>query len=168
MSRAARRLAAAAFAVAVATTLAASAGPAAAATTEQARLERAILTQVDGARAAAGLGALRPSGALARAAAAHSGDMAVNGFFGHASANGGSWSARLRRFTRARSIGETIALMRGRVRAALARRVVRAWLRSPPHRVVLLGHGFHRLGVAARPGRPGGGRAVYVTADFSS
>jgi uncharacterized protein YkwD len=131
-------------------------------------LERAILAEVNGARAAAGLAALRPSRALTRAAAAHSRDMAAHAFFGHASANGGSWSARLRRFTQASSIGETIARMPGRVRVALARRVVQAWLRSPPHRVVLLGRSFHRLGVAARPGRSGGGAAVYVTADFSS
>jgi uncharacterized protein YkwD len=58
--------------------------------------------------------------------------------------------------------------MPGRVRVALARRVVAAWLHSPPHRVVLLGRSFHRLGVAARPGRAGSGPAVYVTADFSS
>ena len=66
--------------------------------------------------------------------------------------------------SRSRRIGETIAM----TTRCSARRVVRMWLNSRPHRAVLLSRGFRRVGVGRRVGRLGARRACLVTADFAS
>jgi uncharacterized protein YkwD len=45
---------------------------------------------------------------------------------------------------------------------------VRLWMESPPHRAILFGPGFGRIGIARRWGRLGGARQSVVTADFAS
>ncbi|HEY8582504.1 MAG TPA: CAP domain-containing protein, partial [Capillimicrobium sp.] len=68
------------------------------------RVERALLDELDRARAAHGLPALRPDAGLARAADRHSLSMARHGRLVHAPAS------RLRRIAGARtSVGETLA-----------------------------------------------------------
>ena len=49
-----------------------------------------------------------------------------------------------------------------------ARRVVRMWMSSPPHRAILLSGRYRRIGLAKRTGTLGSMRACVVTADFAS
>jgi uncharacterized protein YkwD len=123
------------------------------------RGERAVIRAINRARAAHGLHALRANHRLARAANAHTRSMLRSNFFSH-----GAFSTRLRRYTHARRIGETIA-MTSRCSAST---VVRMWLNSPPHRAVLLSGKFRRVGIGRRRGSLGTGRACVVTADFAS
>jgi uncharacterized protein YkwD len=124
-------------------------------------VERAVIAHINEARAAAGLSALRPSPTLERAADAHSAAMAEHGTLTH-----GSWEARLRGVTRARTIGETIGWMpTGR---AVAAQLVRAWMASPPHRATLLTGAFRRVGVARRTAVVDGRRVAFFTADLAS
>ena len=121
--------------------------------------ERAVIRAINRARHAHGLRGLRASRRLARAADAHSRNMLRANFFAH-----GAFTQRVRRYTHARRIGETIAM----TSRCSARTVVRMWMNSPSHRAVLLSRGFRRVGVARRKGRLGSTRACLVTADFGS
>jgi uncharacterized protein YkwD len=121
--------------------------------------ERAVVRAVNRARAAHGLRALRAHRRLARAADAHSRSMLRADYFSH-----GAFSQRVRRYVSLRHIGETIAM----TRRCSARKVVRMWMNSSPHRAVLLSGGFRRVGVGRRKGMLGATRACLVTADFGS
>jgi uncharacterized protein YkwD len=121
--------------------------------------ERAVVRTINRARAAYGLRALRSHRRLARAADAHTRSMLRSDYFSH-----GAFSQRVRRYVSFRRIGETIAM----ATRCSARKVVRMWLNSPPHRAVLLSRGFRRIGVGRRKGRLGATRACLVTADFGS
>ena len=121
--------------------------------------ERAVIRAINRARAAHGLGGLYAGRRLARAADFHTRSMLRGDYFSH-----GAFSSRLRRYIRARRIGETIAMST----RCSAGKVVRMWLNSPPHRAVLLSGGFRRVGIGRRVGSLGSGRACVVTADFAS
>jgi uncharacterized protein YkwD len=121
--------------------------------------ERAVVRAINRARAAHGLRALRGARRLARAADAHTRSMLRTDSFSH-----GAFASRLRRYTHARRIGETIA-MSSRCSAS---RIVRMWLNSAPHRAVLLSGTFRRVGIGRRRGSLGAGRTCVVTADFAS
>ena len=121
--------------------------------------ERAVIRAINRARAAHGLRGLRSHRRLARAADVHTRSMLRSNYFSH-----GAFSARVRRYVSFRRIGETIAM----TTRCSARKVVRMWLNSPPHRAVLLSGGFRRIGVGRRKGRLGATRACVVTADFGS
>ena len=123
------------------------------------RGERTVIRAINRARASHGLRRLLTGRRLARAADAHSRNMLRANFFSH-----GSFSQRVRRYVRYRSIGETIAM----TSRCSARTVVRMWLSSPSHRAVLLSSRFRRVGVGRRLGRLGSSRACLVTADFAS
>ena len=123
------------------------------------RGERSVIRAINRARSAHGLRKLRAGGRLARAADAHSRSMLRSNFLAH-----GAFSQRIRRYTRRRAVGETIAM----TSRCSASRVVRMWLNSPPHRAVLLSRTFRRVGVGRRVGRLGARRACLVTADFAS
>lgn len=125
------------------------------------RVDAAIVRIVNDARRRYGLPRLRMSRTLTDTAAAHSSDMAAHNMLSHASSNGTPFAARLRAYTRAHAIGETLMWTTGRAGAAT---VVRAWMNSPPHRADLLSGNFHRIGVA----RARRGRSTFVTADLSS
>ena len=128
--------------------------------------EHAIVRLVNDVRARNGLGRLVVSRALSRAADGHTRDMLRRNFFDHSSSDGTPFASRVRRYANARSVGETLAAL-GQRRGGAAR-VVRMWMDSPPHRAVLLGSGFHRIGIARRWGTLGGSRRSVVTADFAS
>ena len=121
--------------------------------------ERAVVRAINRVRHAHGLRGLRSHRRLARAADAHTRSMLRADYFSH-----GAFSQRLRRYVSMRRIGETIAW----TTRCSARKVVRMWLNSPPHRAVLLSGGFRRIGVGRRKGRMGATRACMVTADFGS
>ncbi len=121
--------------------------------------ERAGVRAINRARSHHGLARLSTGRRLARAADAHTRHMLRADYFAH-----GAFASRVRRYVRSRRVGETIAM----TTRCSARKVVRMWLNSAPHRAVLLSRGFRRIGVGRRKGRLGAARACLVTADFAS
>ena len=136
------------------------------ASTRLGRSERAVIHLVNDIRGQYGLRRLRGSYGLHRAARRHSRDMLRRNFFGHPSSDGTSFDRRVRRYAKARRVGETLAVLGQRGGAAAT--VVRMWMESPAHRAVLLTPGFRRIGVAHAWGFIGGARRMVVTADFAS
>jgi uncharacterized protein YkwD len=118
-----------------------------------------------------GLPAVRLNPRLSQAARAHSRDMVRRRYFSHTTPEGLSFDDRIRstgylRASRQWFVGENLAWgWRGR---DSARRIVRAWMHSPPHREVMLNPAYREVGIGIvsgvpRPLPPGG--ATY-TADF--
>jgi uncharacterized protein YkwD len=118
-----------------------------------------------------GLPAVRLDPRLSQAARAHSRDMVRRRYFSHTTPEGLSFADRIRgtgylRASRQWFVGENLAWgWRGR---DSARRIVRAWMHSPPHREVMLNPAYREVGIGIvsgvpRPLPPGG--ATY-TADF--
>jgi uncharacterized protein YkwD len=128
--------------------------------------ERAMIRHVNDVRSGRGLVPLRVSHALNRAAESHSRDMLRSDFFDHSSSDGTSFERRVRRYTGAGMIGETLAWTARRHGGAGT--IVRMWMNSAPHRAVLLSPGFRRIGIARRWGTLGGSARSVVTADFAS
>lgn len=126
--------------------------------------ERLVLQAINDVRAQHGLPAVHAHGGLARAADNHSAEMARRGFFSHASSDGTAWDSRVRRYVNASRIGEVLAAFSGSRGERMARKVVRMWMRSPPHRVVILDPSFRNVGVARRRGRG----TSFITADFAT
>ena len=125
-------------------------------------VERSVVGALNAIRAQHGLRRLRPARGLARAADAKSAAVAATGDFSH-----GNMTARVRRFVRARSIGETLAFVppaQGRD----ANAVIRAWMSSPSHRATLLSPRYARIGVGRRRGNVSGGSAFVFTVDLAS
>jgi uncharacterized protein YkwD len=130
--------------------------------------ERAIVHRINVERANHGLSAVKPNKRLARAADYHSWEMLDANYFAHESRNGGSFDARINRFTHKHALGETLAMASGRCGRGTARRIVGMWMNSPGHRDILLSSTYSLVGVAARAGSLGGTKACVVTADFGS
>jgi uncharacterized protein YkwD len=130
------------------------------------RAERRIVRLVNRIRARHGLHHLRASRSLSRAASHHSREMLRRDYIGHASANGAPMGRRVRHYVHARWVGENIAITWGYRHAA--RRVVRMWMHSPPHRAVLLSRHPRRIGVGRAHGRLGPVEGALFTADFAS
>ena len=128
--------------------------------------ERALIRGLNDVRARHDLAPLQPSRALGRAADRHSRDMLRSDFFDHSSSDGTPFDRRVRRYANARRVGETLAAL-GRRRGG-AGTVVRMWMNSPPHRAIVLGSGFRRIGIARRWGTLGRSKQAVVTADFAS
>ena len=121
----------------------------------------AIVRALNRTRAHYGLPRLRISRMLSRAAGEHSQDLAAHGTFSHDASDGTPFGTRMRRFTRARLVGETIVEMTGRT---TAQRVVQAWMSSPPHRQEILTAAYRRVGI----GLARRGAWTLATADFTS
>ena len=101
---------------------------------------------VDRARGSAGLRGFRGHPALARAAGRHARDMVRARFFGHQRAGGPSLRRRAKRAGwRGGRLAEAIAYGCGRSASPAA--IVRSWLRSPPHRAILLSSSMSRVGI---------------------
>ena len=140
-----------------------------------AQLQTALLAQINGFRAAHGLSRLKISGPLAGVADRHSAEMARRGFFSHDSANGQSFTQRLKlAYTpngyRSWSVGENLVWGGPDIGAV---RAFKLWLSSPPHRANLLDARWREIGLGAvhstsAPGVYGGGAATIVTADFGA
>jgi uncharacterized protein YkwD len=143
------------------------------AVTSMPALSAQVLAEVNAVRAEHGVARLRRSGALHVAATLHSYDMASHGFFSHESRNGASVLARLARYYgstgyRRWQVGEALEWSSPSVGAT---GVVRAWLRSPEHRAILLDGAFREIGISAvqttaAAGSFQGDAATIVTADF--
>ena len=157
------RFALIAAAVAAALTVA----PAAAAAPRLSADERAVIRVLNDARAQHGLAQLKASRPLSRAADRHSRDMLRRDFFDHPSSDGTPFDTRVRRYARSASlVGETLAAVPQRRGGADA--VVDLWLRSAPHRAIVLDPRFRRVGIGRRWGSLGAARHAVVTADFAA
>ena len=89
-------------------------------------------------------------------------------YFAHTSRDGGPFDERVRRYVNKNALGETLAMLGGGCGRGSARRVVRMWMDSPPHRAILLSGNYRRVGIGKRVGSLGSSKACMVTADFSS
>ncbi len=134
--------------------------------------ERALMNEMNVVRARHGLRALKASGELGAAAAAHTRSMASTGLFQHDSADGSPFHVRVRRFYDTRGgdwfVGENLAYGGAPLAAKSA---ISAWMQSPPHRRNLLNGSWREVGVGAMlvqraPGAFRGATVVIVTADF--
>jgi uncharacterized protein YkwD len=143
------------------------------AASSSARMQAALLSQLNAVRSSRGLVRLRLAPGLNAAAAAHSRQMARLGYFSHNSANGASFSRRVASYYSLRgyrswAVGENLVWASPELGAA---RAVRLWLASPPHRANLLDARWREIGLSAvhatsAPGVYGGNPATIVTADF--
>ena len=127
------------------------------------------LCVINAERRSGGLAALAPNVRLARAARSHSADMVARGYFAHTSPGGGTLAARLRRVGYARgcawAAGETLAWGSGLWVTPRSR--VAAWMRSRPHRAILLDPAYREAGIGIVPGAPeGSANAFTYTAEF--
>ena len=149
-----------------------------AATTRNAILsayEFEVVRRINAIRAARGRRPLRVSRQLSAAAAFHTNQMGLRGFFEHESANGAEFWKRIERFYpvlrgRSWSVGENIAWGSPDLSPAGA---VREWMNSPPHRANLLSREWRDIGLGAAhfgaaPGTFRGGPVTIVTADFGT
>jgi uncharacterized protein YkwD len=129
------------------------------------------LTLINAVRHHHGLHALRLNAKLSSAARAHSRDMVRRRYFSHDSPEGLTPVERIRGSGYLRTkgrwmVGETLAW--GWRRRSSPARIVAAWLRSPPHRRVMLTPSFRDVGIGVAQGVPRPlprGGATY-TADF--
>lgn len=122
-----------------------------------AALGRATLCLVNRERRGRGIPALRPERRLARAATRHARDMVRHSYFTHASRSGAPFTARVRRAGYTRGAGRWWAgenMAWGSDERSTPRRIVRAWMRSPGHRVNVLDRSFRDLGVGVAAGAP--------------
>ena len=130
-------------------------------------VEAEVVRLLNGIRAQQGLSALRNDGSLNDAADAHSRGMVTSGLFSHESADGTRCDVRIRRFVKARMVGETISWLAGTPAAQQAQRTVELWMNSPPHRQTLMTPGFKRIGVSRKGGKMFGRQGVAFTADLA-
>jgi uncharacterized protein YkwD len=130
--------------------------------------ERAIVHRINAQRAHYGLAKVKTSRRLSRAADYHSWEMLDANYFAHESRNGGSFDARIHRFTHPRALGETLAMLGGGCGHGSPAQIVGMWMNSPGHREILLSSAYRRIGLAKRTGSLGGSKACVVTADFGS
>lgn len=133
--------------------LAAAPAPAAAATefTAAKKLEAAVVKRMNTVRKAHGRSPLRAATRLNRAGRGHVVNMARHGYFAHRWSNGDAFGRWIRRYWpgsayRSWSAGENL-YWEGP--STTARRVVRAWMRSPGHRRNLLSRDWRRVGIGA-------------------
>ena len=119
----------------------------------------AIACEVDRVRVSKGLRRLRDNRRLTVAARRHSADMVRRSYFSHYSLSGASPADRARRTGYVHSgcswtVGEVLAW--GTARSSSAAATVRAWLRSPGHREIILSRRYADAGVGTRAGTPAG------------
>ena len=131
------------------------AAPAAEATTP-APTSPALVQELNSARQAHGLRALKPSRALARTAARFSRQMVAQHFFDHRGF--GRRTAGTGFGHRAENLAWTTS--------PSANGVVAQWLASPPHRANMLDPRFSHVGVGIASGTPSGTPGATVTAHF--
>lgn len=125
--------------------------------TNPAVVHDAMLCEIAAVRARRDARPLRASEPLALAASRHATDMVERRYFSHVSPGGGELGDRVRRAGFARpdcswAVGEILAWgVGGR---STARGTVRAWLRSPSHREILVSNRYGQLGLGSQLGTP--------------
>jgi uncharacterized protein YkwD len=151
------------FLILAAAVIALVALPAAAdAATKASSSESALLSAINGVRAAHGLRPLTFDSTLTLAARAHTREMSSNGVFAH-----GAFTTRMHQFhVRGPFVGENLAWGSGSY--GTPQGIIRGWLASPLHRANLLRPGFSRIGLGElRTVFQGARGATVVTADFA-
>jgi uncharacterized protein YkwD len=155
----------------------AAAAPAAAGgrATDADTLERPLLAAINDFRRSQGLGRLKSSPALSRAALAHANAMAAGGFFAHESADGSPFWKRVARYYPSTgfarwTVGENLLWSGGDLSPE---RALQIWLDSAGHRKVLSTRAYRQIGLAAirvplAPGAFGGLDVTIVAADFGA
>jgi len=136
-------------------------------------LEAGVLADLNAFRKQHGLGPLRLSPALSRAARQHSMEMAARGYFSHSSANGSSFDRRIARFYPMGfhhfwSVGENLLWSSPDVDAG---RALNMWINSPEHKANMLSSRWREIGLSAvhssaAPGTYSGRPVTIVTTDF--
>jgi uncharacterized protein YkwD len=114
-------------------------------------LEADLMSTLNSFRAAHGLRLFRPAARLHAAALRHSGEMARNGYFDHASPNGAAFWRRIRLYYPAQgysrwSVGENMEYGQPGLGAAV---VLRDWLGSPAHRANVVSTRWRDAGIGA-------------------
>jgi len=137
--------------------------------------ESSIVGRINALRGRRGLRPLRVSRRLNVAAAYHTTQMGLRGFFEHESANGAPFWRRIERFYpsgayRSWSVGENILWGSPDIGVNEA---VREWILSPPHRENLFSREWREIGLGAAnfksaPGEYRGRQVTIVTADFGT
>jgi uncharacterized protein YkwD len=130
-------------------------------------VEAEVVRRLNEIRTSQGLGTLRADSDLGDAAESHSRGMIASGLFSHDSASGTRCDVRIRRYVRARIVGETISWLAGTPASQQASRTVQLWMESPPHRQTLMTPSFRRIGVSRKGGVMFGRRGVAFTADLA-
>lgn len=133
----------------------------------------ATLSAINDARRAHGLSELRLNRALSTTAFGHSVSMAKHGFFSHDGYDGSEFWTRIKPSYPPRPgfmwrVGENMAWA---APVLTAQETIAMWLKSPPHRVNLLGAAWREVGIGAvhAPAAPGayqGLEVTIVTVDF--
>ncbi|HET7449123.1 MAG TPA: CAP domain-containing protein [Gaiellaceae bacterium] len=159
--------------VLAAAALAPAAVPAAGRMTTPTGLESGVLDQLNGIRAQHGLAPLRLNARLSAAAAQHSREMGVDGYFRHESADGSAFWKRIARYYATDhyglwSVGENLLWSSPDVGPT---RAMEIWMHSPEHRANILSPRWREIGVAAvhvssAPGSYNGLPVTIVTTDF--
>jgi len=136
-------------------------------------LETGVLASLNAFRKEHGLGPLRLSPSLSRAARQHSMEMAERGYFAHDSANGSTFDKRIARFYpmgfhRYWSVGENLLWSSPDVDAS---RALTMWINSPEHKANMLNRRWREIGLSAvhsssAPGTYAGRPVTIVTTDF--
>jgi uncharacterized protein YkwD len=125
--------------------------------------DAAVRCEVNAIRGSSQLPRLHKDGRLTAAARSWSQTMVHEHFFAHSVPGKPELSGRVRAagYHRYRALGENIAWGTGSAASPAA--IVAAWMRSPPHRAIILTRDFREAGVGITPGAPqGGGGATYV------
>jgi uncharacterized protein YkwD len=132
--------------------------------------ERQLLVLINRTRVNHNLHRLRVVTCLERAARAHSREMVSRHYFRHESYSGESFGSRLIRFGYKTSgftswkAGENIAWGSGSLGAPKA--IWRAWMKSAPHRAIILMKGFRDVGLGRAVGSYQGlSHVVFFTLD---
>jgi uncharacterized protein YkwD len=139
----------------------------------QKTLESQILQDVNAVRRGHGLKPLTFSSKLASAAAEHTREMGVDGYFEHASFDSTPFWKRIARWYPSTtssmwSVGENLVYAAPDISAEQS---LRMWMNSPPHRANLLSRTWREIGIGAihfdaAPGTYRNDAVTIVTADF--
>lgn len=136
-------------------------------------LDAGVLQQLNAVRAQHGLAPLKESKELDAAAAEHSREMAVDGYFDHSSLDGTSFSTRIAHWYGSSgysywSVGENLLWSSPAIGAV---RALQLWMRSPEHRANILNPRWREIGVSAvhdpaAAGAYGNRPVTIITTDF--
>jgi uncharacterized protein YkwD len=129
----------------------------------------ALMCVINEERAKRDLVRFKPKTRLTIAARRHSRQMVKNQFFAHDDLDGHTFVDRIRRTGYLRgdgwSLGETLAWGSGDLATPGA--VLAGWLKSAPHRRIVLSPGLRHIGIGLVAGTPTGmAEGTTVTADF--
>jgi uncharacterized protein YkwD len=118
---------------------------------------RSTLQLLNTERAAHALPALRFNARLTQAAEAYSCDMVARHFFEHVSPSGERLQDRVAatgwlRHRPGWALGETLGWGTGQL--ATPASIVAAWMKSPPHRAIVLRRRYHAVGIGIAIGTP--------------